>query len=302
MDEAPGSIFVPPLPTDVRVNPIRDRADWQRMREACLADPGQFHGEIAARTIHWHHPDLGAWLTREGDRWRGWRVADLAPVELADWTPWNRSFDDSEAPFYRWFAGGRTNAAFNEVDRHVLAGFGSETAYWYEGDRWDAAADGGRGAPVRHQALSRRELLIQSVTAALALRSLGLTQGDRIALNMPNILEQIVWIEAAKRLGVIYTPVFGGFSDKTLSDRIENSGARVVITADGASRNAEMAPFKEAYTDPALDRFLAVGAAIDIVSKIAAAGCPPALAAALDEGLHAALAEEITVSPADVMR
>jgi acrylyl-CoA reductase (NADPH) / 3-hydroxypropionyl-CoA dehydratase / 3-hydroxypropionyl-CoA synthetase len=65
------------------------------------------------------------------------------------------------------------------------------------------------------------------------LRGLGLRQGDRIALNMPNIMEQIYYIEAAKRLGAIYTPVFGGFSAKTLSDRIHDAGARVVITSDG---------------------------------------------------------------------
>ncbi|HEY0832804.1 MAG TPA: AMP-binding protein [Azospirillum sp.] len=295
-----GAVFTPPLPTDATVNPIRTAEDWQRMRDACAADPGAFHGGIAAETIHWF--DGAAWLMRDADGvWRGWNATTGEPAERADWTPWTRAFDDSQAPFYRWFAGGLTNAAFNEVDRHVLAGFGAEPAYWYEGDRWDAAANGGRGGPVHHVTLTRRELLIRSVLAAQALKALGLGQGDRIALNMPNILDQIVWTEAAKRIGVIYTPVFGGFSDKTLSDRIENAGARVVVTADGASRNAEMAAFKEAYTDPALDRFVALPAALAIVARVVGEKAGDD-AADLVDAVRQGLSGEITVAPADVMR
>ena len=260
--------FTPPLPSDVTVNPIRSQADWDAMRAACEADPGGFHGTIAAAEIHWYHPGKDAWLTQTADgTWSGWRCIDGSEITVDHWTPWEKGFDDSDAPFYRWFVGGRTNAAFNEVDRHILAGHGDEPALFYEGDRWDVDANDGRGGPVHHATLSRKALLIRSVVAAQALRDLGLGKGDRIALNMPNILDQIVWTEAAKRLGVIYTAVFGGFSDKTLSDRIENAGARVVITADGASRNAEIMPFKETYTDPALDNFISVPAATSQISR-----------------------------------
>ena len=179
-------------------------------------------------------------------------LAPVIPLTLNNWTPWHTALDDSEAPFYHWFKGALTNAAFNEVDRHVLDGHGSEPAFWYEGDRWDPSAYEGKGGPVDHRTMSRKELLIESVYAAQVLKNLGLSKGDRIALNMPNILEQLVWTQAAKRLGVIYTPVFGGFSDKTLSDRIENSGARIVITADGASRNAEIAGFQRGLHRPSI--------------------------------------------------
>ncbi|MBP2311129.1 AMP-binding protein [Azospirillum soli] len=301
MDTAAGTAgqpFAPPLPQDVTVNPIRSAADWQAQRAACEADPGAFHGAVAAETIHWF--DGASWLMRESDGvWRGWNAATGEPAERHDWTPWAQAFDGSEAPFYRWFVGARTNAAFNEVDRHVLSGHGSEVAYWYEGDRWDAAANNGRGGPVHHITLTRRELLIRSALAAQALKDLGLSQGDRIALNMPNILDQIVWTEGAKRLGVIYTAVFGGFSDKTLSDRIENAGARVVITADGASRNAEVAAFKEAYTDPALDRFVALPDALRITEDVLRAKLN---STALLDSVRTGLEGEITVAPADVMR
>lgn len=297
--EPAGAPHTPELPADVRVNPIRSLDDWQTMRDACLADPGAFHGEIAARNLHWYHPQHGAWLSQAKDgNWTGWRVENAEPIRVDDWTPWETAFDDHRAPYYQWFSGGSTNAAFNEVDRHVAAGHGSEVAYYFEGDRWDAAANNGRGGPVQHAVLTRRELFIQSVVAAQALRDLGLDYGDRIALNMPNILEQIIWTEAAKRLGIIYTPVFGGFSDKTLSDRIADSGARVVITADGASRNAENVPFKEAYSDPALDRFISVPMAAELVERTAG----DTLGAAMRKTVEDELAGEITVLPADVMR
>ena len=117
---------------------------------------------------------------------------------------------------------------------------------------------------------------------------------------MPNIPEQVYYTEAAKRLGMIYTPVFGGFSDKTLSDRIHDAGARVIITADGGYRNAQVVPFKEAYTDPALDNYIAVETALPIVRDCLLAlgvDAEPLVAAA-----RAAVADEITVERRDIMR
>jgi len=261
-----------PVPVPQR-NPVRTKADWDAMRSACIADPGRFHGDIAKRTLHWLvrsvGPD-GAWLALNelSDRWTGWDNRTLAPVSAdlgADFEPWDRAFDPDDAPNWRWFDGGRTNACFNEVDRHVLAGNGDEAAFIYEGDRWDMSLDGGRGGPVDCYPVSRRLLLLETAKCALALQALGVKAGDRIALNMPSIPAQIYWTEAAKRLGILYTPVFGGFSDKTLSDRIADAGARIVITADGGWRNAQVVPFKAAYTDPALDNFVPVGSALSIL-------------------------------------
>ncbi len=294
------SVFTPPTPASIASNPIRDLAAWQDMRDRCTEDTGAFHGDIAATHTHWYHPQLDAWLQRgEQEQWSGYCATTGMPVETQQWTPWHTALDEVDAPFYRWFCGGKTNAAFNEVDRHVLAGHGSETAFWYEGDRWDPTANKGMGGPVDHRTLTRRQLFIDSVVAAQALIDMGLSQGDRIALNMPNILEQIIWTEAAKRIGVIYTPVFGGFSDKTLSDRIENAGATVVITADGASRNAETAGFKEIYTDPALDRYVSVPSAIAVISRC---DIDATLKSTLLDHLKTALKDDITLMRADIMR
>jgi acrylyl-CoA reductase (NADPH)/3-hydroxypropionyl-CoA dehydratase/3-hydroxypropionyl-CoA synthetase len=294
-------VFTPAIPTDISANPIRSSRDWDAMRLACQQDAGKFHGDIAASNLHWYHAESGCWLTRCADgKWHGWDAGGgKATLEDSSWTPWDVALDESDAPFYRWFSGGLTNAAFNEVDRHVLSGHGDEVAFWYEGDRWDPAKNSGRGGPVEEDTLTRRELLVQSVFAAQALLNLGLSKGDRIALNMPNILAQIIWTEAAKRIGVIYTPVFGGFSDKTLSDRIENAGAKVVITADGAARNAETAGFKEAYTDPALDRYVSVQSALDILENMT---LEAALQDRIIEQVRTGLSDEITVLRADVMR
>ena len=285
------------------INPIGTAADWHAARAAVLEDPGRYHGAIAAEAIHWRVD--GAWLTRDVDgRWRGWDAASGAPVEPdlpADFVPWNTAFDASDPPHWRWFVGGRTNAAFNEVDRHVLAGHGAESALIFEGDRWDMAAEGGRGAPVDCFHVSRKALLLEVAKCALALDALGLKAGDRLALNMPSIAEQVYWTEAAKRLGIVYTAVFGGFSDKTLSDRIHDAGARVVVTCDGSYRNAQVAAFKNAYTDPALDNYVPVATALATLAG-ADLGLTAEDAAAIEETVAATLKGEVTVERSDVMR
>ena len=308
VDETGPRIVQPPA---ARRNPIRTRGDWERMRAECLADPGRFHGEIARRELHWFHPAIGtdgAWLTWDdaAQKWAGWDARTGAPLQPslpASHVPWSRAFNGDDAPFWRWFEGALTNAGFNEVDRHVLAGFGEEPALIFEGDRWDMSLDDGRGGPVDCYPVSRRQLLLESAKCSIALSQLGLRPGDRIALNMPNIPAQLYWTEGAKRAGIVYTPVFGGFSDKTLSDRIHDAGARVVITADGGYRNAQIVPFKTAYTDPALDDYVPLTAArtvvVDTLRELALEQKRvDTLLAAIDDTLGG----EITVQRSDVMR
>jgi acrylyl-CoA reductase (NADPH)/3-hydroxypropionyl-CoA dehydratase/3-hydroxypropionyl-CoA synthetase len=304
MQEAPGEGFqLVPV-----VNPVRTRNDWEAMRAAALADPGGFHGAIAARTMHWFVRDVGsagAWLAQEdGDRWTGWdaQSGDALSVDMPPgFAPWAQAFDGSQPPHWRWFVGGRTNACFSEVDRHVLGGHGDETALIFEGDRWDMSANQGNGAPVDCFAVSRKQLLLETAKCALALEALGLKAGDRIALNMPSIVPQIYWTEAAKRLGIVYTAVFGGFSDKTLSDRICDAGARVIVTSDGSYRNAQVAAFKNAYTDPALDNYVPVTTALAILAE-ADLGLPAAGAAVILDTVRQTLAGEVSVERSDVMR
>jgi len=303
--------LVPVEPLSAIVNTLTTREAWDDARARCLADPGRYHGDIARCELHWFDASIGAqgaWISRDSaaGNWAGFDAqtgAVVAPRLDARHEPWRQAFDDSEAPFYRWFTGGLTNACFNEVDRHVLSGHGAEAALWFEGDRWDQSLDEGRGGPVVSYSVSRRQLLLEVARCALALRALGLKTGDRVAINMPNIPEQIFWTEACKRLGLVYTPVFGGFSDKTLSDRIHNAGARVVITADGGYRNAQIVAFKEAYTDPALDGYVPAEVAVAAVeTAVAALPLSDAQRDAILEGAREAVAAEITLERSDVMR
>lgn len=298
-------------PPQAHINPYTSRDTWAAARAACERDPGAFHGDIATRELHWFEPTLGssgAWIRYDEtlNRWIGFDAANGAAIEpnlAPTYRPWQTALDTSEAPFYRWFDGALTNACFNEIDRHVLDGHGDEAALWFEGDRWDQSQAGGRGAPVVSYSISRKVLLLEVAKCALALRELGLGVGDRIAINMPNIPEQLFWTEACKRLGIVYTPVFGGFSDKTLSDRIHNAGARVVITADGGYRNAQIVAFKEAYTDPALDGYVPAETVIDIVQRtLSSLDVPAEQAQQILDGARAAVANEITLERSDVMR
>jgi acrylyl-CoA reductase (NADPH)/3-hydroxypropionyl-CoA dehydratase/3-hydroxypropionyl-CoA synthetase len=126
---------MPVEPPVARRNPLRDRAAWQAARSAAERDPGACHGAIARREIHWFDAKAGAngaWITwsDEAGRWVGFDARSGAAIDLelpASYQPWERALDTSDAPFYRWFSGGLTNACFNEVDRHVLAGHGARS-------------------------------------------------------------------------------------------------------------------------------------------------------------------------------
>ena len=284
---------------------MTSESDEARLRAAAVDDPGAYHGAIAASTLHWHDPSTDAWLTRSGAdaAWSGFSAASANPATApADWQPWSQAFDDSQAPFYRWYVGAKTNACFNEVDRHVLQGRGARAAFIFEGDRWDPSKNDGRGGPVHEEVITYRRLMVESVIRAEVLTQLGLERGDRIAFNLPNIPEQLFYTEAAKRLGIIYTPVFGGFSAKTLSDRIFDAGAKVVVTADGGYRNAEVVPYKESFTDQALDNFIPRTTALGSLETVLAGFDLADVGTRLVRAVTAALEGEITVERSDVMR
>ncbi|MEJ2541511.1 MAG: AMP-binding protein, partial [Gemmatimonadota bacterium] len=302
---------MPQRPPSSRFGSLGEDAAEGDHRRRVIEDPGRYHGDIAASELHWYDPDLGAWLNRDPETggWSGHTAKDgaevgsaAAPARPTEWRPWETAFDDSEAPFYRWFAGARTNACFNELDRHVLAGRGEDTALIFEGDRWDPSRNDGVGGPVVQQEVRYRELLSETVIRAEVLSGLGLAKGDRIAFNLPNILEQIYYTEAAKRLGIIYTPVFGGFSAKTLSDRIHDAGARVVVTADGGYRNAEVVPYKERFTDAALDNYIPSGQALGALRSLLTDRLAEETADRIQSAVAAALEGEITLERGDLMR
>jgi acetyl-CoA synthetase len=150
---------------------------------------------------------------------------------------WDQVLDWSDAPFAKWFVGGKLNVAYNCVDRHVEDGHGDQVAYHWEGEPGDT------------RSLTYAQLKDAVCRAANALVELGVQTGDRVAIYMPMIPETVIAMLACARLGAPHTVVFGGFSSTALSDRIIDCDARVVITADGGYRRGAPAALKPAVDE-----------------------------------------------------
>jgi len=254
-------------------NPISTKKDYEHFRDLCKADLEGFHSQIAKREVHWYHPESKAWIaySDKENAWIGYEAKTgkkITTNKSNDFSPWEKGLDEQKAPYYRWFQGAYTNACFNEVDRHVLEGFGHEIAFFYEGDRWDVTKNEGRGGPVTAKKISRKKLLFETAKCAIALKELGLKKGDRVCLNMPNIPEHVYFIEACKRIGIIYTSILAGHSCKQLSDLLQNTGAKVLITSDGFYRNAQLVNLKDNFTDTALDQYVSLEDGIEIINKL----------------------------------
>jgi acetyl-CoA synthetase len=163
-------------------------------------------------------------------------------AERLTWeTKWDRALDWDNPPFAKWYVGGKLNAAYNCVDRHVEAGHGDRVAYHWVGEPEDDTRD-----------ITYAELKDMVCQASNALIDLGVKTGDRVAIYMPMIPETVVAMLACARLGAPHTVVFGGFSSTALRDRIQDCDARIVITSDGGYRRGAPAPLKPAV-DEALE-------------------------------------------------
>ena len=171
----------------------------------------------------------------EKDRLAFWaKQADRLSWE----TPFTEVLDWSEAPFAKWFVGGKLNVAYNCVDRHVEAGNGDRVAI-----RWE-------GEPVGDsRTLTYSDLLADVCKAANTLTDLGLVAGDRVAIYMPMVPEAIVAMLACARLGVMHSVVFAGFSASALKARIEDAEAKLVITTDGQYRRGKAVSLKESVDE-----------------------------------------------------
>ncbi|MEN9901904.1 MAG: acetyl-coenzyme synthetase [Pseudomonadota bacterium] len=153
--------------------------------------------------------------------------------ELLSWqTPFTKTLDESNAPTYGWFVDGKLNASYNCLDRQVERGLGDKVALIFE-------ADDGQVTKVTY-----KELLARVSKIANALKELGVEKGDRVIIYMPMTIDGIASMQACARIGATHSIVFGGFSAQSLRDRIEDAGAKVLITSDGQFRGGKSLPLK----------------------------------------------------------
>ena len=162
--------------------------------------------------------------------------AKLARELLIWYKPFTQVLDESDAPFYRWFGDGELNVSYNCLDRH-LATQPDKTAIIFEGDDGTVTQ------------VSYQELYHRVCQFANALKTLKLNVGDRVVIYLPMSVEAVVAMQACARLGLTHSVVFGGFSAKSLQERIEDAGARAVITSDGQFRGGRAMPLKPAVDE-----------------------------------------------------
>jgi acetyl-CoA synthetase len=179
--------------------------------QALLKDAGVY--EQAAR-------DPQEWWARQAEQLHWFRK-------------WDQVLDDSNPPFYKWFVGGKINASYNCLDRHVENGLGERVAFhWHgeEGERRD---------------ITYGELLADVKRFASALKDLGVGKGDVVGIYLPMIPEVVVAMLACARIGAPHNVVFGGFSAEAVRERMEFSEAKALITVDGAARKGKTAAVKD---------------------------------------------------------
>ena len=178
------------------------------------------------RTAFFRDPEL---------RRRSWEDPVAFWAKAAEGLHWYKPWDkvlEWDPPNAKWYVGGKLNACYNCVDRHIEAGQRNKAAIIWEGEPGDS------------RVLTYWDLYREVNLFANALKSLGVEKGDRVAIYLPMIPEAVITMLACARIGAIHSVVFGGFSAESLRDRINDAGAKVLITADGGYRRGQIIPLK----------------------------------------------------------
>ncbi len=163
--------------------------------------------------------------------------ADQARTNIVWHKPFSKVLDESNAPFYKWFEDGELNISYNCLDKNIQAGLGDKTAIIFEADDGTVTTS------------SYKDLLQRVSRFANGLKKLGAGKGDRVIIYMPMSIEAVVAMQACARIGAIHSVVFGGFSAKSLHERIVDAAAKLVVTADESMRGGKAVPLKAAVDD-----------------------------------------------------
>ncbi|HEV2810886.1 MAG TPA: acetate--CoA ligase, partial [Acidimicrobiales bacterium] len=205
-------------------------------------------------------------------------------TELLTWRSDWHTICEWNPPFAKWFVGGTLNASENCLDRHLADNRGDKIAFHWEGEPGDT------------RTITYAELHAEVCRFANVLKSLGVTKGDRVALYMPMIPELPVAMLACARLGAPHTVVFGGFSAESLAGRIDDTQAKVLVTADGGWRRGKAVPLKDNA-----DAAVATTASIDAVVVVRRTGEDVTMAEGRDQWYHELMAEADVDCPAEPM-
>jgi acetyl-CoA synthetase len=198
--------FYYPSPEVISVAHIKE---YENLYQRSLEDPEGFWGERASE-LEWFHP-------------------------------WEKVLDDSNAPFFKWFVGGKTNIVHNALDRHLKTYRKNKLALIWEGEPGDTRT-------FSYFALHREVCKFANV-----LRSMGVKKGDIVTIYMPRIPEQVIAMLACAKIGAAHSVVYGGFSVESLAERIEDAHSRVLITADGGWMRGKTVGLKD-IADEAISR------------------------------------------------
>ena len=183
--------------------------------------------------------DYDTWYKQSIDDPEGF-WADRAN-ELEWYKTWDKVLDDSNAPFYKWFVGGKTNIVHNAIDRHLTNSHKNKLALIWEGEPGDTRT-------FSYHALNREVSKMANI-----LKSMGVQKGDIVTIYMPRIPEQVFAMLACAKIGAAHSVVYGGFSVEALASRIEDAKSRVLVTADGAWLRGNIIKLKD-ISDEAMAR------------------------------------------------
>src|SRR4029079_558452 len=207
--------------------------------------------------------------------------------QAADLVQWSQPWDtilDWELPFAKWFVGGKLNVSENCLGRHLAAGHAGKVAFFWEGEPGDT------------RTITYGELLDEVQRFANVLKSLGVGKGDRVNIYLPMIPEAAVAMLACARIGAPHSVVFGGFSAQSLSDRINDAEAKVLVTADGGYRRGEVFPLKTAA-----DEAVAQTSTIEHVVVVKRGGNEVDMVAGRDHWYHDLIGDASADCPAEPM-
>ena len=234
---------------------IGSYAAYEQLYKDSIDDPDKFWGEVAG-SLHWF---------KKWDRVSEWNLPDA-----------------------KWFVGGKTNVAYNCIDRQIKDGFGDRPAIVWEGEPLE------NGPEVR--TLTYSDLLDQVSRFANALKSLGVKRGDRVTLYMPMVPELAIAMLACARIGAPHSIIFGGFSASAIKDRVIDAESRILITADGGWRRGSRVPLKET-----VDEALADDDLVKSVVVLNRCNADVAMKAGRDRWWHDLMAEAEAECPCEEM-